>query len=264
MRLTWYGTAGFRIETGRRVFLIDPYLGRITAACPALPIGPRDVTQASEIYLSHGHFDHAADVPQIARQTGATVYCSAKVAQALRRQGVDGAQIVVARDGDAFDFNAYRARCYDSTHVRFDLSLIAATLYRSLPTLLPCLWRLRGLHRWPRGQVLTWRFTLAAERDRVVQHLGSAGCTEYELARLEKLDAPDVLMVPLQGHTHICRIAARIVARLRPRVVIPHHHDDFFPPLSQMVDIAPFVAAVSALPAPVEAIELPLCEPVEV
>jgi L-ascorbate metabolism protein UlaG (beta-lactamase superfamily) len=264
MRLTWYSTAGFRIETRGRAFLVDPYLGRIAAARPALPIGPQDVTQADEIYLSHGHFDHAADVPQITRQTGATVYCSARVAQALHRQGVDSAHIVVARDGDAFDSSAYRAQCYDSTHVRFDLPLIAATLYRSLPALLPGLWQLRGLHRWPRGQVLTWRFTLAAEDDRIVQHLGSAGYTEDELAHLETLDAPDVLMVPLQGHTHICRIAARIVERLRPRVVIPHHHDDFFPPLSQMIDIAPFVAAMSALAPPVEVIELPVCEPVEV
>jgi L-ascorbate metabolism protein UlaG (beta-lactamase superfamily) len=112
--------------------------------------------------------------------------------------------------------------------------------------------------------VLTWRFTLAAENNRVVQHLGSAGCTEDELARMETLDPPDVLMVPLQGHTHICRIATRIVERLRPRAVIPHPHDDFFPPFSQTVDIAPFVAAMNALSPPVDVIELPVCEPVEV
>jgi L-ascorbate metabolism protein UlaG (beta-lactamase superfamily) len=70
--VTWYGTAGFRIKTGGHVFLIDPYLTRNEKALPRLPIGPEAVIDGSEIYLSHGHFDHMADVPQIARQTGAT------------------------------------------------------------------------------------------------------------------------------------------------------------------------------------------------
>jgi L-ascorbate metabolism protein UlaG (beta-lactamase superfamily) len=81
---------------------------------------------------------------------------------------------------------------------------------------------------------------------------------------LAKLGAPDVLMFPLQGHTRICEIAARVVERLRPRVVIPHHHDDFYPPISQAVDIAPFVQAVGELSPPVEVVELPVCEVVEV
>ncbi|MFQ6102348.1 MAG: MBL fold metallo-hydrolase [Anaerolineae bacterium] len=260
MQLTWYGTAGFRLETAGRVFLIDPYLSRNEAARPALAIGPADVTEGSEIYLSHGHFDHMADVPQIVCQTGATVYCSQEAAGALHRQGVDEAHIAVARDGGSFDFGAYRAQCFNSTHVKFDPPLLAATLYHSLPQL-PSLLPLS--RDWPKGQVLTWRFTLAAEGDRIAQHFGSAGCTEDELARLAKMDAPDVLMVPLQGHTHICRIAGRIVGRLRPRVVIPHHHDDFYPPISRMVDIAPFVEAMRVIAPPVEVIELPMCEVIE-
>lgn len=261
MRLTWYGTAGFRFEVGGRLFLVDPYLSRNDAARPALKIGLQDVTGAGELYLSHGHFDHAYDVPQIARQTGATVYCAEAAAGALYRQGVDGAQIVIARDGDTFDLGAYRAECFDSTHVKFDLLLLAATLPRALPSL-GSLWPL--LRDWPRGQVLAWRFTLAAEGGRVIQHLGSAGCTGGELARLRGMGAPDVLMVPLQGNTHICRIAARIVEQIRPRIVIPHHQDDFYPPISQAVDITSFVEAVRAISPPPQVVQLPMGKMVEI
>jgi L-ascorbate metabolism protein UlaG (beta-lactamase superfamily) len=48
----------------------------------------------------------------------------------------------------------------------------------------------------------------------------------------------------LQGHTRICRIALNYVKALKPRIVIPHHQDDFFPPISTYVDILPFVKAV--------------------
>jgi L-ascorbate metabolism protein UlaG (beta-lactamase superfamily) len=258
--VTWYGTAGFRIETGGRVFLIDPYLSRNAGARPRLPFGPEGVTEGSEIFLSHGHFDHAADVPWIARRTGARVYCSTVAAEALCRQGVPGAQLVVARDSDSFDFGVYRAQCFHSAHARFDLPLIARTLVRALPSVLFDVRLFSLLRRWPQGQVLSWRFTLAAEDDRVVHHFGSAGCTEDELARLAVLGAPDVMMFPLQGHSRICRIAARVVERLKPRVVISHHHDDFYPPISQMVNIAPFVEAVGKLSPPVEVVALPVCE----
>jgi L-ascorbate metabolism protein UlaG (beta-lactamase superfamily) len=258
--VTWYGTAGFRIETGGRVLLIDPYLSRNAEARPALPFGPEGVTEADEIFLSHGHFDHAADVPQIARQTGATVYCSTDAARALHRQGVSDAQIVTAHDGDGFDLGVYRARCFHSAHVRFDLPLVVRTLLRAIPSVLARPRLLSSSRDWPAGQVLSWRFTLAAEDDHVVHHFGSAGCTEDELARLARLGVPDLLLFPLQGHSHICQIAAHVVEQLRPHVVIPHHHDDFYPPLSQAVDIASFLRAVDGLSPRVEVVTLPVCE----
>lgn len=254
MRLTWYGAAGFRCETGGQVLLIDPYLSRNRAAWPPLAIRPDDVA-GSAIFLSHGHFDHASDVPQIAGRAGVPVYCSRQVARTLRRQGLDERQITIARQGQVFDLGAVQARCLHSKHIRFDLRLLASTLARSLSRLIELL---PLLLNWPQGQVLAWRFTLGAEGNRIVQHLGSAGCTEKELARLERMGTPDVLMVPLQGHSHICRIAAHIVERLKPRAAIPHHHDNFYPPISQAVDIAPFVEALSRNTPPVEVIHLPI------
>ena len=263
MRLTWYGTAGFCVEVGNRAFLIDPYLSRGDRARPSLGIGPADVTAGSEVYLSHGHFDHAADVVQIAHRTGATVYCSREVGERLRLRGVDEGQVAVARDGDVFDHGPYRAECFYSAHSRVDLRLFLMTLRRALPEVSSLLPGLLAHARWPKGQVLSWRFTLLAEGGRVVHHFGSAGCTADELARLQKLGKPDVLLFPLQGHTHVFETAIAVVERLRPRVVIPHHHDDFFPPVSQVIDLAPFVTAVGRLRPPVQVVELPMGEPVD-
>jgi L-ascorbate metabolism protein UlaG (beta-lactamase superfamily) len=260
--VTWYGTAGFCIDMADRVFLIDPYLRRNAAARPVLPFGLESVTQANEIFVSHGHFDHVADVPQIVRQTGARVYCAPAVAEALRRHGVDDAQLVAVHDGDRYDFDAYQAQCFRASHVRFDLPLVVRTALRSLPAILGRVGPLFRMRHWPQGQVLSWRFVL--KDGRVVQHMGSAGSTEEELVRIGALASIDVLMLALQGHSRICQIATRIVTRLRPRVVVPHHHDDFYPPISQMVDIAPFVEALSHLDPPVEVCELPLGEPSEI
>jgi len=52
-------------------------------------------------------------------------------------------------------------------------------------------------------------------------------------------------MLPLEGHSDICRIAANLVLGLKPRSVIVHHHDNFYPPVSRTVDISPFVEQVN-------------------
>jgi L-ascorbate metabolism protein UlaG (beta-lactamase superfamily) len=94
---------------------------------------------------------------------------------------------------------------------------------------------------YPVGQVLSWQFEIDGQ---VLQHFGSAGSTAEELKGLggRKID---ILLVPLQGHTRICDIALRYVQALKPHTVIPHHQDDFFPPISTYVDIRPFITAVT-------------------
>jgi L-ascorbate metabolism protein UlaG (beta-lactamase superfamily) len=89
--------------------------------------------------------------------------------------------------------------------------------------------------------VLSWRFTI---EDKTVHHFGSGGSTPEELQRLAA-NPPDLLLVPLQGHSHICDIAFNYVRVLKPRMVIPHHQDNFYPPISTAVDITPFIKAVN-------------------
>jgi L-ascorbate metabolism protein UlaG (beta-lactamase superfamily) len=50
--------------------------------------------------------------------------------------------------------------------------------------------------------------------------------------------------VPLQGHSDIIQIAHKYVIALHPKVVIPNHQDNFFPPISTMVDPQPFAELV--------------------
>ena len=128
-----------------------------------------------------------------------------------------------------FLFSAVPAR-----HVAFDARLVLSTLWRCLPHL-PELARLGSSH-YPCGQALGWYVEVEGKR---LFHLGSA-CLPQDLEA-----EVDVFMVPVQGRTDICAVAADLVGRVRPSVVIPHHHDDFYPPLSRFVDLAPFEAELA-------------------
>jgi len=234
MKLTWFGTAGFSIETDYHTILIDPYFSRNPWAAPEQPVAPSDIQQADFIFISHGHFDHIHDVPEIASNTKAMVYCGRGVDDTLVRKGLNRELIhPVASDGQIFSFDGVQAQAFYSEHVRFDLWLLLKTLvpiHFRIPRYLPL------MREYPKGQVLSWRFKVEGK---VIHHFGSGGSPPEELERLGT-QPTDILLVPLQGHTRINRIAHNYVKALKPEVVIPHHQDDFYPPISSMVDIQQF------------------------
>jgi len=241
MEIQWLGTAGFRIKFKDQVILVDPYLTRNQDARPVQPLGAKDIEKASHIFISHGHFDHLMDVPMIASQTRAVVYCHGKAADSLEKAGLDKEQIIrISTDRWEGRFNTFHARAHFSSHVKFDKKLLFSTLWKinfkllNMPKYLPL------LREYPCGQVLSWQFFIEGK---TLQFFGSAGASTDELKRLGN-ESIDILLVPLQGHTDICDIAARYVRILHPKLVIPHHQDDFFPPISRQVDITDFVKQV--------------------
>jgi len=229
--LTWLGTAGFRIEYRGAVILIDPYLSRNPGARPVQEKEPTDFADADVIFVSHGHFDHLADVPLIARISGATVYCSDVAAATLRRLGVPPERLSTVAGGWTVRENGFTVRVTGSRHIRFDAALVASTFtraWRDLPYIA------RAGRKMPAGTVLVLTFDFGGT---TFTHMGSLGLAPEDAGLLPKTD---VLLPTLQGHTDICSRAARLTEAVAPRAVVPQHFDDFFPPVSQYVDPEPF------------------------
>ncbi len=246
MELTWLGTAAFKIVIEDTILYLDPYLSRNEQARPVVPLKPGDISAADYIFLSHGHFDHAHDVPLIASRTGARVFASSRVCDTLRAAGLPDEQLRPLQGVETVGFTHFRVRTIPAAHVKFDRSLIWKALrrvgwrdWRSLPLLL----------NYPAGDVMGYLFTVG---EHTWCFFGSAG---YDRARIEGLK-PDLALIPVHGHTDIARIAAEMVACLAPRWVIPHHHDDFYPPFCQAVDLAPFLVQVQQL-APWTRVHIP-------
>lgn len=230
--LRWLGTAGFELRWADELILIDPYLTRNPRARPVLDMGPADLAGADHILLSHGHFDHAWDVPAIVESSGADVYCSSRVAGSLAGRGVPGDKLHPLAGGESFTLRDVRVRATPTRHIIFDARLVLETL----PGVLPERNAFRPFRRMSAGPVMLYTLRLG---DLTVLHMGSLGMKPGRVDTLG-LESPDVLLVPLQGHTNICERAAILAAALHPGAVVPQHHDDFFPPLSRCIDLAPF------------------------
>ncbi len=65
MKLIWLGHGGFRLETGKTVLLIDPWLTGNPMLSEAQAATARE--GATHILLTHAHFDHVADVLGLAK-----------------------------------------------------------------------------------------------------------------------------------------------------------------------------------------------------
>ncbi len=85
MNIIWLGHGSFRIEIEDQVILLDPWLN----GNPMLPQDQQEAATkgATQILVTHGHFDHIADVPQISKDTGAPVSGMYELVHHLEKQG---------------------------------------------------------------------------------------------------------------------------------------------------------------------------------
>ncbi|SPF78353.1 metal-dependent hydrolase [Pseudoprimorskyibacter insulae] len=85
MNIIWLGHGSFRIEIEDQVLLIDPWLH----GNPMLPEDQHEaaIAGATQILVTHGHFDHTADVIEVADRTGAPMVTMVELAKVLTGKG---------------------------------------------------------------------------------------------------------------------------------------------------------------------------------
>ena len=98
IKYTWVGHGTHILEIDDRTILIDPFF----TDNPTTEISP-DSVAADYILVSHGHFDHLADLIPIAKRTGATVIANAEISGWLRSvQGLPEGQVHAQHIGGGY------------------------------------------------------------------------------------------------------------------------------------------------------------------
>ena len=120
--LRWLGTAGWEIQVGRTIILIDPFLTRKEPD----RIGGKwktdeeavlkAIKRADYIFAGHSHADHIADIPFIAKKFGSKVMGSRTTVNIALTTGVDKSQLVTIRGGENLDFKEFSVQVIESVH----------------------------------------------------------------------------------------------------------------------------------------------------
>lgn len=235
LEVCWHGTATLSFHSGGSHVVSDPFLGREPAHTPTTREAWSD---AQAVILTHGHFDHTADLPVLMAERPLPVHAGPRTARRLRRQlGAEHVHPITWRS--PVKLGSMWATPIRAQHITFDKPLVRSTL--------------RGAARHPRSRHLSRLPSLLREHlahpmgECIAWHLRAGDTTGLLLGSLA-LDATEIyptevdwLFLPYQGHTHLDAHSLDIITRLRPKGVFVHHFDDTFPPVSSPVDTAPLV-----------------------
>lgn len=236
----WLGVAGFSIQAGDTVILHDPYFsrpGRMEAAFSryepdaevlerlfSAESGAPELASARLVLIGHSHFDHVGDAPWIARRLGARIAGSETTLNIGRGYGVDEARLLRVDPGDRFVEGPFEIRVVESRHAR--------VLFGRVP--------LEGaLTEPPEAPIHVLSFPLGDARSYLITHresglriLVNSSADRHgpalDALRSEGVEV-DLLLAATQGRDDA--YALDLVEATRPRLVVPHHHDDFFEPL---------------------------------
>lgn len=241
LRFTHFGAAGWSITDGNTVILLDPYLSRVrfqgrrygpndaTAipddARPVVRIDEpalsdtatidRHVPKADYIIQSHSHFNHAMDMPYIAKRTGAVVIGTESTCNIAANGGVPDEQIHAVRGGEDYDYKTFSLRVIPSLH-----SALSCKLYKDFGTV-PVKNEPLCLDEYVEGGTLAYYVRMGG---REILLFGSMNYIEREIEGLR----PDVVFIAsapprleIQGYTER---AMRALGR--PRLVVATHWDD--------------------------------------
>jgi L-ascorbate metabolism protein UlaG (beta-lactamase superfamily) len=227
--ILWTGVAGFVIEHGGTRIAFDPFVTRPGVFDVLFRQTPPDGAAATArfsgldaVFVGHTHYDHAMDLPAVvAASPRARVHGSRTTGEICRRLGVPAASLVEVHDGGRYPVGRFVVEAIASEHGK--VPLVGWVDRLDLPPQgVP-----RTPFRWPRGDVFAWRVTVAG---RTFHVQGSAGIDELPL---ERQSPADVLIACLAARRGTPRYLERLADRLRPKVLVPCHHDDFFRPLSE-------------------------------
>jgi L-ascorbate metabolism protein UlaG (beta-lactamase superfamily) len=241
LTLRWLGVAGFSISDGETVLLHDPYLSRPDLFAtlfgryrpdesvlePWLDAGgpAPEASSARTILIGHSHFDHLGDAPWLADRIGARIAGSGTTVAIASGFGLPAERIRQVDPGDRFDVGPFEILVVASGHAAVMLGRV------------PLVGEVAEPPDWPLHAL---SFKLGDARGYLITHLpsglrlyttSSAAVDRPALAALRDRGVEvDVLLAAVTGRDP--DYVPSLVGLLRPRIVVPHHFDDFFVALS--------------------------------
>jgi len=222
IQFRWLGVAGVELAINSEVLAIDPFFTRppfrnLLFGRPQLnrALVAEKLPGCDHILITHSHYDHLMDVPQIASNTGAHVYGSTNTCRLLRILNLPGSQIHNVQAGDRLSLGEFEVEVLPGRHIKTPLD---RWISGSLP---------QNLH--PPLRLTDYKM------DESLSFRVSAGGCDFLHGR-HPAGADVWFAIPVWKQ----EIFQKLLTEVQPRLVVPIHWDDFFRPLSK--PLRPMVA----------------------
>ena len=217
IQMRWLGNAGFEFEMGGLTLIVDLFLTRPKARNlffervePDEAALRKHIPRCDHILVTHAHFDHCMDAPEIALRTGAVVHGSANTCAIMRMAGVPEGQIRFIEANTSFNISEIGVSVFQAAH-----PLIPGyTPGRVNPALaFPA-----HLRDYRMDACYSYLLEYEGRRILIWSSTRSAGAPRADLLTCRAVSGQ--------------RWYEELLNQVQPRVVIPQHWDNFFQPLS--------------------------------
>lgn len=222
-RIRWLGAAGIEIEIDDKIIAIDPYFTRIPFwqlflgyITPDAGLVKTYLPRCDYILVTHSHYDHLLDVPEIQKVSGAQVYGSQNTCRLVDVCNGLPEKRKIIQPGDRLELGPYQIQVYSARP-----HSMPGFTPGPLPVKLHS--KLRAID-YRSDTFLCFRIQ--------VDNLSLFHGIPQDYSRVP---TTDILMVgSFLGSEHD-EIAyyKNILGQLKSRIIIPIHWDDFFRPLNK-------------------------------
>jgi L-ascorbate metabolism protein UlaG (beta-lactamase superfamily) len=208
----WLGQAAFRITTpGGKVIVIDPWM----RTNPKTPPGFKTLESVGKVDLilvTHAHFDHFADAPDLAKMHSAPMYGPAGLGNTVATLGILPEKLAprFGKGGTIEPFGPGGVKI-TATHAEHSSELVWKDPATGKP----------ATH--PGGEPVG--YVLELENGFRIYHMGDTGLFG-DLGLIAELYKPDLVLMPIGGHFVMSPKDAAIATNryLKPKFVIPMHY----------------------------------------
>ena len=237
LTVRWFGCANHEIAFRDKVILLDAWYDRGPRNRP-LGFAPPDVTRAGLIINGHAHFDHIADIADVAKRTGAAVMGAPISIGYLRDQGLPESQLLTTAGGEHFDFDGFTVDAILAHHSILPtevLQKLGDALAADSAPFSPAEQqqradiRARGLSDPLIITQGTIAYLFTFDNGFRLLYRNSAGpITDPETATMQQLGSTDLAIVAYQGHVVAesqISVTVPLLQLYNPSIYLPTHHD---------------------------------------
>jgi L-ascorbate metabolism protein UlaG (beta-lactamase superfamily) len=223
-KIKWLSHAGFQITSGGgKVIYIDPWFDN-----PVSTFKLENVDKATLVLVTHDHFDHVGQAPEVVKKTGGLLVANVETAKRLQTECQIPAEKVCYF---GYGMNTGGKLEYEG------ITITMTQAFHSTATGSPC------------------GYIIRLEDGTTLYHAGDTGIFS-SMKLLGELYKVDVAMLPIGSvFTMDARQAAWAVKLLAPKVVIPMHYKTF-PIIAQDADEFAALAGKEAPEVKVAALSL--------
>lgn len=236
LKVTWFGTTCVSVSDGKTVLFFDPFITRPSLwdfiSFKGLDTDKKNLTKwlsktetenIKGVFVSHTHYDHVLDLPEILKRTKAMAYGSVSVQNLVEGAGIRKTRAVRVNEGSLHSLGAFTVEVLKGNHPPHFMGYMFMSGKINKPLKLPA-----SGYSFKKDE--EFAFYIKHSEGNILFHpSGNTNLTPTKASRFKA----DLVLLGIAKRDSTKNLLDNVVKPTGAKKMIPMHYDDFFKPLDE-------------------------------